>query len=381
MCDLCERKTIRLTPLQCGTHSACVSCVKTWSILKNGRKVVACPICTDPDITVDPLFNVRTKRRRESAPPTIDSGYYEDLEGYNNDVECLLNPTDVKPRRNTDSALQTDPASSAQQERRQDERSDLESGDKPLIKYDPITGKAVKYFPYRNPAKERAYHQLTTGVNAKDVLERLEMRDTDRISALVSNRKIQDITALTRSVARTIKRNMTEEDLDEEWDFSFYATPMPDFTSTTVPSAANNWGADTTETLGASAWLKPMDLKIDSASVAAFSDLTAEYGSDDDKFTVHNSSSRHTFIIDDSDDDDDEEDEGRRSRGFSTAFPPDEALGDGERGGDIELERNTSPCKENRGKNPIDWIPNTPLPDAGRGEQRLGSSDDEEEQL
>ena len=100
-----------------------------------------------------------------------------------------------------------------------------------------------------------------------------------------------------------------------------------------------------------------MDLKIDSASVAAFSDLTAEYGSDDDKFTVHNSSSRHTFIIDDSDDDDDEEDEdedeeeegeddeGRRSRGFSTAFPPDEALGDGERGGDIELERNTSPCK------------------------------------
>ena len=99
-----------------------------------------------------------------------------------------------------------------------------------------------------------------------------------------------------------------------------------------------------------------MDLKIDSASVAAFSDLTAEYGSDDDKFTVHNSSSRHTFIIDDSDDDDDEDedeeeeeegedDDGRRSRGFSTAFPPDEALGGEERGGDIELERNTSPCK------------------------------------
>ena len=55
----------------------------------------------------------------------------------------------------------------------------------------------------------------------------------------------QDITALTCPV--TIKRSMTEEDLDEEWDFSVYATPMPDFTSTTVPSAANNWGADTTE--------------------------------------------------------------------------------------------------------------------------------------
>ena len=108
------------------------------------------------------------------------------------------------------------------------------------------------------------------------------------------------------------------------------------------------------QTLGASAWLKPMDLKIDSASVAAFSDTTAEYGSDDDKFTVHNSSSRHTFIIDDSDDDDEDEDDeedeeeeegedddGRRSRGFSTAFPPDEALG----GGEIQLERNTSPCK------------------------------------
>ena len=98
-----------------------------------------------------------------------------------------------------------------------------------------------------------------------------------------------------------------------------------------------------------------MDLKIDSASVAAFSDTTAEYGSDDDKFTVHNSCSRHTFIIEDSEDDDDEDedgdeedgedDDGRRSRGFSTAFPSGETLDGGESGGEVELERNTSPCK------------------------------------
>ena len=51
-------------------------------------------------------------------------------------------------------------------------------------------------------------------------------------------------------------------------------------------------------------WIQPTDVKTDSASVAAYSDTTAEYGSDDEKCTVHNSyCSHHSLVLDEVEDD------------------------------------------------------------------------------
>ena len=100
--------------------------------------------------------------------------------------------------------------------------------------------------------------------------------------------------------------------------------------------------------------MEPTDAKTGSASVAAYSDMTAEYGSDDDKYTVHNSS-RHTLVGEVEDDreqeDDDKEhkelEEGDGEEGFTeilTSGYEDTDYGQAD-GGRAEQERNSSPCK------------------------------------
>ena len=86
-------------------------------------------------------------------------GYCDDLDGDNNDIECILNTPAPRPHRNTIPTLKVERLSVCRQGQHADD-GENEVDQRPVLKQDPFTGKTIKYFPYRSPSKERERPRL-----------------------------------------------------------------------------------------------------------------------------------------------------------------------------------------------------------------------------